>query len=144
MGATFKEDVRDLRNSRVFDLIRELESHGITVGVYDPLVGSAELQKLSLRAIPNPFQPHQSNKLYKPEEHDKPNKRYKRNKLHDSNHPQYDALILAVPHRAFLEKEPAAYVALLGDGDGPGVLVDVKGVLPCQVLEKAGLLYWSL
>ncbi len=147
LGATFKQDVRDLRNSRVFDLLRELENHDIAVSVYDPLVDPAELQKLGLRAIPNPFQYHES---YQPDKSDRPDKPHKSNKLNEPNKPikpnlpRYDAVVLAVPHRAFLEKEPAAYVALLDDGDGPGVLVDVKGVLPRQALEKAGLLYWSL
>jgi UDP-N-acetyl-D-galactosamine dehydrogenase len=37
MGLTFKEDCADLRNSRVVDIIRELQSYGVTVYVADPL-----------------------------------------------------------------------------------------------------------
>jgi UDP-N-acetyl-D-galactosamine dehydrogenase len=37
LGLTFKEDVPDIRNSKVVDIIRELESVGIAVQVYDPL-----------------------------------------------------------------------------------------------------------
>jgi UDP-N-acetyl-D-glucosamine/UDP-N-acetyl-D-galactosamine dehydrogenase len=37
LGLTFKEDCPDLRNSRVIDIIRELESYGVTVHVHDPL-----------------------------------------------------------------------------------------------------------
>ncbi len=55
-----------------------------------------------------------------------------------------DAVVLAVPHRAFREKEPEAYLALFKDGDGPGVLVDVKGVLPRETIENAGVVYWSM
>ena len=36
LGLTFKEDVPDLRNTRVVDIIRELEDHGLTVQVHDP------------------------------------------------------------------------------------------------------------
>jgi len=36
LGLTFKEDCPDLRNSRVIDIIRELQSYGITVRVHDP------------------------------------------------------------------------------------------------------------
>ena len=42
LGLTFKEDVPDLRNSRVIDIIHELESFGIDVDVHDPLASEAE------------------------------------------------------------------------------------------------------
>ena len=37
LGLTFKEDVPDTRNSRVVDIIRELESFGLQVQVHDPM-----------------------------------------------------------------------------------------------------------
>ena len=42
LGLTFKEDVPDLRNSRVIDIIHELESFGIDVDVHDPLASREE------------------------------------------------------------------------------------------------------
>jgi UDP-N-acetyl-D-glucosamine/UDP-N-acetyl-D-galactosamine dehydrogenase len=45
MGLTFKENCPDLRNTRVVDIIRELESYGIEVDVYDPWVNSAEAER---------------------------------------------------------------------------------------------------
>jgi len=42
LGLTFKENCPDLRNSKVIDIIRELEDHGITVQVHDPLADSDE------------------------------------------------------------------------------------------------------
>ena len=42
LGLTFKEDVPDTRNSRVVDIIRELESFGIEVQVHDPLASPAD------------------------------------------------------------------------------------------------------
>ncbi|HET9977717.1 MAG TPA: UDP binding domain-containing protein, partial [Burkholderiaceae bacterium] len=42
LGLTFKEDCPDLRNSKVIDVIRELESFGVTVHVHDPLADAAE------------------------------------------------------------------------------------------------------
>ncbi|MBK1679317.1 nucleotide sugar dehydrogenase [Rhodocyclus tenuis] len=42
LGLTFKEDCPDLRNSRVIDVIRELESYGATVVVHDPVADAAE------------------------------------------------------------------------------------------------------
>ncbi|URR36867.1 Vi polysaccharide biosynthesis UDP-N-acetylglucosamine C-6 dehydrogenase TviB [Thermosynechococcus sp. HN-54] len=38
MGLTFKENCPDLRNTRVIDIIKELQSYGLQVDVYDPLV----------------------------------------------------------------------------------------------------------
>jgi len=40
LGLTFKEDCPDLRNSRVIDVIRELESYGATIHVYDPVANA--------------------------------------------------------------------------------------------------------
>jgi UDP-N-acetyl-D-glucosamine/UDP-N-acetyl-D-galactosamine dehydrogenase len=42
LGLTFKEDCPDLRNSRVIDVIRELESYGAKVVVHDPVADAAE------------------------------------------------------------------------------------------------------
>jgi len=42
LGLTFKEDVPDLRNSRVVDVIRRFESLGYEVGVHDPAADVAE------------------------------------------------------------------------------------------------------
>ncbi|MDD2580827.1 MAG: nucleotide sugar dehydrogenase [Desulfuromonadaceae bacterium] len=42
LGLTFKENCADLRNSKVVNIIRELEEYGINVQVYDPLADAAE------------------------------------------------------------------------------------------------------
>jgi len=42
LGLTFKEDCPDLRNSKVMDIIRELQDYGIEVQVHDPVVDSVE------------------------------------------------------------------------------------------------------
>ena len=42
LGLTFKEDCPDLRNSRVIDIIQELEGYGIKVQVHDPLADEEE------------------------------------------------------------------------------------------------------
>ncbi|MFT4661908.1 MAG: UDP-N-acetyl-D-galactosamine dehydrogenase [Patiriisocius sp.] len=43
MGATFKENVSDIRNSKVVDVVNELESFGVTVDVVDPHANSEQL-----------------------------------------------------------------------------------------------------
>ncbi len=42
LGLTFKEDCPDLRNSKVIDIIRELQDYGINVQVSDPLADASE------------------------------------------------------------------------------------------------------
>jgi len=42
LGLTFKENCPDIRNSRVIDVVHELESFGITVHVHDPVADAAE------------------------------------------------------------------------------------------------------
>ncbi|HEU4718932.1 MAG TPA: nucleotide sugar dehydrogenase [Bacteroidia bacterium] len=44
MGATFKEDVSDIRNSKVADIVKELKSFGVEVEVADPHADSDELK----------------------------------------------------------------------------------------------------
>lgn len=43
MGATFKEDVSDIRNSKVADIVKELKSFGVKVEIVDPHADSDEL-----------------------------------------------------------------------------------------------------
>jgi hypothetical protein len=114
------------------ELVRELENYGVAVSVHDPIIGAADLQKLSLRPVSDPFQPPQPNQPNKPNE---PNEPYK---------PQYDAVILAVPHRALRGIGPNEYLSLLKDDGMPGVFVDVKAALARESCEKSGVLYWSL
>src|SRR3954465_2429335 len=44
LGLTFKEDVPDLRNSKVIDVINELYSFGVEVAVHDPVAAAADAQ----------------------------------------------------------------------------------------------------
>jgi UDP-N-acetyl-D-glucosamine/UDP-N-acetyl-D-galactosamine dehydrogenase len=44
MGATFKEDVEDIRNSKVSDVVNEFKSYGVSVDVIDPKASSDELK----------------------------------------------------------------------------------------------------
>jgi len=115
LGAAFKENVRDVRNTRVTELIQELESHGVDVALSDPLVADKDLERFKIRVVSNPF---------------------KRNE-------KYDAVILAVPHRIFREQSIEAYSNLFANGNGPAVLVDIKGVLG-EIRDNKDLLYWSL
>jgi UDP-N-acetyl-D-glucosamine/UDP-N-acetyl-D-galactosamine dehydrogenase len=84
LGVTFKEDVSDLRNSRVPDIVRELESFGAEVLIHDPLVDAEEVSHeygLTLRGWDD---------------------------LRD-----LDALVVAVAHRSFRDRSSDAFVATL-------------------------------
>lgn len=44
LGITFKENCPDIRNSKVVDVIRELQSYGTEVDVYDPQADANEVK----------------------------------------------------------------------------------------------------
>jgi UDP-N-acetyl-D-galactosamine dehydrogenase len=58
LGATFKENVPDIRNSKVIDIVSELRAFGAEVQVADPLADAAEcrheygLELTALEALP--------------------------------------------------------------------------------------------
>ncbi|MGE5215449.1 MAG: nucleotide sugar dehydrogenase [Chloroflexota bacterium] len=115
LGATFKENVNDLRNTRVAEVVQGLEGHGVAVAVYDPLVAPGEIQKLNMRPLKNPFEARE----------------------------KFDAVVLAVPHRMFLDMPPESYMGLLRNGGKPGVFVDIKGAYR-DAGNNSGVMYWSL
>ncbi|HBF49975.1 MAG TPA: nucleotide sugar dehydrogenase [Massilia sp.] len=87
IGLTFKENCPDLRNSKVADIVHELESYGVDVHVYDPLAESAEA------------------------EHEYGIKLESWDSL-----PKADALIAAVPHKEVLALSLNDFQAKLNDG----------------------------
>ncbi len=115
LGVAFKENVRDVRNTRVTELVQELERFGVDVVTYDPVAREADVQGLGLKSVCDPF----------------------------AGSERYDALVLAVAHKAFRSKPFEAYRKLFRDHAGPGVVVDVKGVLRDEAGTE-GILYWSL
>lgn len=88
MGATFKENVSDIRNSRVIDVIRELQSFQINVDVVDPHANSQELEHEYGVALCNKVRQ------------------------------DYDAIIVAVNHDEFAAHDEAYFKTLLKDGKG--------------------------
>lgn len=58
MGATFKENVSDIRNSKVVDLVRELEEYHIKVDVIDPYAEASHLEReygIKLKEASGPY-----------------------------------------------------------------------------------------
>jgi UDP-N-acetyl-D-galactosamine dehydrogenase len=54
LGLTFKENVPDLRNSKIVDVVRRLEGHGLGVDVHDPLADPvAALNEYRVALLPS-------------------------------------------------------------------------------------------
>jgi UDP-N-acetyl-D-galactosamine dehydrogenase len=110
LGLTFKENVPDIRNSRVPDILAELKTFGIKPLAHDPRADAKEVAHEYGLSI---------------------------NKL--AQFRDLDALILAVPHRDYLDK-PDRIPAMLADG---GILADIKSVIDPAALP-GNVRYWSL
>jgi UDP-N-acetyl-D-galactosamine dehydrogenase len=55
LGLTFKENCPDLRNTRVVDVVRELEEYGVAIDIYDPWVDAEEARhEYGLELTPEP------------------------------------------------------------------------------------------
>jgi len=46
LGATFKENCPDIRNSKVVDIFKELQDFGIQTSIYDPIASTSDLSRL--------------------------------------------------------------------------------------------------
>jgi UDP-N-acetyl-D-glucosamine/UDP-N-acetyl-D-galactosamine dehydrogenase len=115
LGLTFKEDVPDIRNTKVVDIVSELSDYGIDVLIHDPLANSDEAwHEYGVELTPL----EQTGKV--------------------------DAIIYAVAHELFKQLSIDDIAQLCTNGNGGGVVVDVKNVLDRKKVEKAGLSYWSL
>ena len=103
LGLAFKENCPDLRNTRVVDVINEFRGYSANVDVHDPWVDADEAHhEYGLELVQEP----------------KPG--------------SYDAIILAVGHRQFVEMGPQALRAL---GKPGCVLFDVKNLLPLESVD---------
>lgn len=114
LGFTFKENVPDLRNTRVVDVIRELKEYNVV-----PLVHDAEAD------------PAEAMREYGQELVDL-------DQLRD-----LDAVLLAVSHKAYAALTPEDIKARCKDGN-KAVLMDVKGFFDPQAMRAAGIDYWRL
>ncbi|HHX31536.1 MAG TPA: nucleotide sugar dehydrogenase [Bacteroidales bacterium] len=136
-GITFKENCPDVRNTKVMDVINELEEYGIEVKIVDPVADKEDLWR-GYRIVP-----------------------CKSEEITD-----IDAIIFAVPHQEFktikLESLKKMYrkaknvnADLMGESASTiesgevvkannNVLIDVKGMFDREEAENMGYLYWRL
>lgn len=104
LGLTFKENVPDLRNSKVPDIIRELREYGVKVLVHDPLA-----------------------------EHEEAVAEYGIHLTDWKQLKGLDGLVLAVAHKPYVQMDVTELLKPLRSCDN-GVLIDVKSVLnPGQI-----------
>lgn len=86
MGATFKENVSDIRNSKVYDVIKEFKSFGVQLDIVDPYASSEELKhEYGFELTP---------KVGK----------------------NYDAVVVCVNHKEYLGLDEAYYKSILSEG----------------------------
>ena len=99
LGLTFKENCPDIRNTKVFDIIDELEDYGCSIDIYDPWVDVSELKASHNREIiSNPFE---SNK-------------------------KYEAIVVCVSHHQFIDLKTEDYKSI---STGNPIVLDIKGIV---------------
>jgi UDP-N-acetyl-D-galactosamine dehydrogenase len=108
MGATFKENVSDIRNSKVADVVNELKTFFINVDVVDAFADSKELQ-------------HEYGFG-----------------LTDEPARDYDAVIITVPHEAYLHLDESYFTTI---SKPHALIADLKGIYRNKITNRE---YWSL
>ena len=115
LGLTFKEDVADIRNTKVIDVVRELHDYGVTVLVHDPIADPVEAQQeygldlVNLELIES-----------------------------------VDAIVCAVGHKSYKDFTPDYLAELCRNGKGRGSIIDIKCIFDRSEIGKIGLNYWTL
>ena len=103
LGLTFKENCPDVRNTKVVDIVKELASFGCKVDVYDPWCNPSEAEhEYGISPVAAP------------------------------SHGSYDAIVVAVAHRQFLELGPQGIRAFANPN---AVIFDIKHVLPKEASD---------
>ena len=88
MGATFKEDVSDIRNTKIIDIVTELKSYQMAVDIVDPHASSEEMEReYGVSLLKQPLT-------------------------------NYDAIIVAVNHQEYLTLNEDYFKSLFKDGKG--------------------------
>jgi UDP-N-acetyl-D-galactosamine dehydrogenase len=115
-GMTFKENCPDTRNSKVYDIIKQLNTYGINPIVVDPWANEKDaINEYGIKLI-------------------------KQKDVKDA-----DCVIIAVAHNEFkalnLDDIKKFYKK---SADKEKVLIDVKGIFKVEDLKKSELLWWRL
>ena len=115
LGLTFKENVRDIRNTQVIDIIEVLSDQDIGCSVFDPEADPGDAHAL-----------------------------YGIRMLRDaSTNAPYDAVIVAVKHDRVRSQFTLAILRKIVVSVRP-VLIDVKGIYDREESRRLGFVYWRL
>jgi UDP-N-acetyl-D-galactosamine dehydrogenase len=115
LGFAFKENISDIRNTKVIDIYNELMEYDVDVYVNDPYAYRDEVK-------------HE----------------YNIGLTHDiEDNKPYDAIILAVKHRQYLEQCGLEELKKISCSGTP-ILIDVKAFYSKREVEEADFLYWRL
>ena len=111
LGLTFKENVPDLRNSKTFDVLEGLAKFGVRPLVHDAMVAAADIPANAAGEWCEP-----------------------------ADMPPLDLLILAVPHRAYVENPRKTLLPLL---DKTAAVIDIRAALDRKIFPDS-VTYWNL
>jgi len=114
LGLTFKEDVPDLRNTKVVDIVNELKDFGVEVIIHDPLADAAEAKKYYGLDL--------EKDIYK---------------LSGA-----DAVIIAVIHSVYKELGLSGIAGLCADD--ARIVMDIKGAFKPEDARGINITYWRL
>ena len=99
MGFTFKENCPDIRNTKVIDIVEELEDFGCNVDIYDPWVNNKDMENdYNRQLVENLFE---SSK-------------------------RYDAIVVCVANQQFNQQTDKDYQLI---SEGVPIILDVKGIV---------------
>jgi UDP-N-acetyl-D-galactosamine dehydrogenase len=116
LGITFKEDCPDARNSKVNDILKELNEYGIKPIVCDPVADAPDAKKF-----------------------------YGVDLVDISEFKDLDCLIIAVMHKEFKELTNEQIQKMFASNDNSkNIIIDVKGARNKKELEALGFKYWRL
>lgn len=115
LGFTFKENCPDTRNSKVIDIVKELNEYGITPRITDPAADAAEAER-----------------------------EYGIHFTDMADMKDMDAVILAVAHEPYKALTMEQMDQFFKEKNQKKVLADLKGILDRKAYEDAGYLYWRL
>ncbi|MGL5904920.1 MAG: nucleotide sugar dehydrogenase [Cetobacterium sp.] len=114
LGLTFKENCPDLRNSKIVDVIRELEDYGVKVLVHDPLVSFKEAKE-----------------------------EYGIELVDIEKTKEVDTVILAVKHNEFEKLSKSKIKELCKETDEKPMILDLKGMFKKEEMIKE-FKYWRM
>ncbi len=126
LGLTFKEDCPDTRNTKVVDIIHELEEYGVKILATDPVACKDEIKE-----------------------------EYGIDMVSIEDIKDVDAIILAVSHHEYREmsikdftqlynSEALDEVAVAKDEEEKDVFIDVKGIMDRHSVDVENMVYWRL